>query len=213
MSLFWELLYLFKKTPWDTGITPPEIVAVIESGKVPIGRALDLGCGTGTNAIYLVRQGFEVIGIDVSRRALALARRKVRAAQLADRVRLERGDVTLLRRWVDGNSVDFAFDIGCFHNLKAEARQRYVAALTGVLKPGAIYMLYAFEPQADRRGAPANRRGVALDEIAALFDPAFRLDTLRRGSDHRGRGSDHRGRDSDHRGRGSAWYTLIKRDQ
>ena len=191
MSLFWELLYLFKKTPWDTGVTPPEIVAMIESGKVPIGRALDLGCGTGTNAIYLARQGFEVIGIDVSRRALALARRKVRAAQLADRVRLECGDVTLLRRWVPDDSLDFAFDIGCFHNLNAEARRRYVSALTAVLKPGAVYMLYAFEPQADRRG-------VALDEIAALFDPAYRLDTLRRGSDRRERGS--------------AWYTLIKRE-
>jgi hypothetical protein len=52
-------------------------------------------------------------------------------------------------------------------------------------------MLYAFEPQADRAG-------VALDEVAALFDPAYRLDGLRRGSDRTGRGS--------------AWYTLIKRE-
>jgi cyclopropane fatty-acyl-phospholipid synthase-like methyltransferase len=200
MSLFWEVLYLFKKTPWDTGITPPEIVAQIESGKVPIGRALDLGCGTGTNAIYLARQGFEVLGIDISRRALALARRKVRAAQLADRVRLERSDVTLMRRYALGHSAeqsplsggfDFACDIGCFHNLKAEARSRYVSALTAVLKPGAVYMLYAFEPQSDGRG-------VGLDEIAALFDPAYRLETLRRGSDRAQRGS--------------AWYTLVKRE-
>jgi cyclopropane fatty-acyl-phospholipid synthase-like methyltransferase len=191
MSLFWDVMYLFKKTPWDTGITPPEIVALIESGKVPIGRALDLGCGTGTNAIYLAQHGFTVTAIDVSRRAIALAKRKARSAQLTDRVRLERGDVTLMRRWVVGQSIDFAYDIGCFHNLKAEARRRYVSALAGVLKPGAIYMLYAFEPQPDRAG-------VALDEIAALFDPAYRLDGMRRGSD--------RG------GRGSAWYTLIKRE-
>jgi len=191
VSLFWDLLYLFKKTPWDTGITPPEIVALIDSGKVPIGRALDLGCGTGTNAIYLAQHGFEVIGIDISRRAIALAKRKARSAQLADRVRLERGDVTLMHRYTISCSLDFAYDIGCFHNLNAEARQRYVAALTGVLKPGAIYMLYAFEPQADRAG-------VALDEIAALFDPAYRLDGMRRGSDRHGRGS--------------AWYTLIKRE-
>ncbi len=191
MSLFWDVMYLFKKTPWDTGITPPEIVAMIESGKVPIGRALDLGCGTGTNAIYLAQHGFSVTAIDVSRRAIALAQRKTRSAQLTDRVQYERGDVTLLRRWVLGQSIDFAYDIGCFHNLKAEARQRYVSALTGVLKPGGIYMLYAFEPQADRLG-------VALDEIAALFDRAYRLDGMRRGAD--------RG------GRGSAWYTLIKRN-
>ncbi len=195
MSLFWDVMYLFKKTPWDTGITPPEIVSMIESGKVSIGRALDLGCGTGTNAITLAQHGFTVTAIDVSRRAIALAKRKTRSAQLTDRVRLERGDVTLMRRWVLGQSIDFAYDIGCFHNLKADARQRYVSALTGVLKPGAIYMLYAFEPQTDRAG-------VALDEIAALFDPAYRLDGMRRGSDRSG------GRN----GRGSAWYTLIKRE-
>jgi cyclopropane fatty-acyl-phospholipid synthase-like methyltransferase len=190
-SLFWDLLYLFKKTPWDTGITPPEIVAVIESGKVPVGRALDLGCGTGTNAIYLAQHGFTVTAIDVSRRAIAQAKRKTRSAQLNDRVSVERGDVTLMRRWVVAQSIDFACDIGCFHNLGDEARRRYVSALTGVLKPGAIYMLYAFEPQPDRAG-------VTLDEIAALFDPAYRLDGMRRGSDRNGRGS--------------AWYTLIKRE-
>ena len=81
-------------------------------------------------------------------------------------MRFERGDVTLMRRWVSANSIDFAYDIGCFHNLNADARRRYVSALTAVLKPGAFYMLYAFEPHADRAG-------VALDEIAALFDPAY----------------------------------------
>src|SRR5512143_1350520 len=133
MSFFWDLRYFFKKTPWDTGVTPPEIVAMIDSGKVHVGRALDLGCGTGTNAIYLAQHGFEVTGIDISGRAISQAKHKARSAQLADRVRLEHGDVALLRRWVLGHSIDFAYDIGCFHNLEAEARQRYVAALTAVL--------------------------------------------------------------------------------
>jgi cyclopropane fatty-acyl-phospholipid synthase-like methyltransferase len=191
MSLFWDVRYLFKKTPWDTGITPPEIVAMMDSGKVLTGRALDLGCGTGTNAVFLAQRGFAVTAIDVSRRAIALAKRRARSTRLADRVRFECGDVTLMRRWAPEGSIDFACDIGCFHNLKTEARRRYVSALTSVLKAGAIYMLYAFEPQADRRG-------VGLDEIATLFDPAYRLDVLRRGSDRAGRGS--------------AWYTLIKRE-
>lgn len=195
MSLFWDLMYLFKKTPWDTGITPPEIVAMVESGKVPRGaaapRALDLGCGTGTNAIYLAQKGFDVTGIDVSGRAISIARHKTRSAQLADRVRLERGDVTLMRRWVLSSSIDFAFDIGCFHNLKSQARARYAAALTAVLKPGAIYMVYAFEPSGDGRG-------VDMGEIAQLFDRDYHLEGLRHGGD---RGS-----------RKSAWYTFKKRE-
>lgn len=190
MSLFWDLLYLFKKTPWDTGITPPEIVSMIDSGKLTVGRALDLGCGTGTNAIYLAQHGFETLGVDISGRAIAQAKRKARSAQLADRVHFERGDVSLMRRWVAGRSIDFAYDIGCFHNLKPEARQRYAAALAAVLKPGATYMLYAFEPSADGRG-------VGMEELARLFDRAFQLDGLRRGGD--------RG------GRGSAWYTFVRR--
>ena len=94
MSFFWDLMYLFKKTPWDTGITPPEIVAMLDSGKVPIGRALDLGCGTGTNAITLAQHGFDVTAIDVSRRAIALAQRKARSAAAArsDSLRARRCD-------------------------------------------------------------------------------------------------------------------------
>ncbi len=192
MSIFWDLMYLFKKTPWDTGITPPEIVAMIESGQVKPGHALDLGCGTGTNVIYLAQHGFAVTGIDISWRAISLARRKTRSAALTDGVRFERGDVTRMTKWVNFDSIDFAFDIGCFHRLEADARRRYVSGLTAVLKPGAIYMLYAFEPQADGHG-------VALEEIADRFDPMYRLDSLRRGGDRS-------------RQRASAWYTLVKRD-
>jgi SAM-dependent methyltransferase len=195
MSLWWDLVYWLKKTPWDTGITPPEIVAMIDSGKVSIGaaspHALDLGCGTGTNAIYLAQKGFAVTGVDISRRAISLAKRKARLAGLTDRVRFERGDVTLMRRWATGQSIDFAYDIGCFHNLDPEARARYAAALTAVLKPGAIYMLYAFESSADGRG-------VGMDEIAKLFDRDYKLEGLRHGGDRNSRKS--------------AWYTFMKRE-
>ena len=51
---------------WDTGVTPPEVVEVFEGEDPPSGRALDLGCGTGTNVLYLARHGFEVVGVDVS---------------------------------------------------------------------------------------------------------------------------------------------------
>ena len=152
----------FKKTPWDTGITPPEIVAMIESGKVPIGRALDLGCGTGTNAITLAQHGFEVIGIDVSRRAIALARRKVRSAQLADRVRLERGDVTLMRRWVLGELDRFCLR----HRLLSQPQRRSAPPLRVRLDGGAQARrdLHAVRLRAASRsarcGAGRNRRAV-----------------------------------------------------
>ncbi len=162
MSLFWEWMYLFKKTPWDTGITPPEIVAMLESGKVPIGRALDLGCGTGTNAITLAQRGFEVTAIDISRRAISLAKRKARSAQLTDRIRFERGDVTLLRRWVTR-----PFDRFCLrHRLLSQSRCRGAPALCGGFDGGAQArrVLHAVRVRAAGRsagrGAGRNRRAV-----------------------------------------------------
>ncbi len=62
---FW-LAYRRGFTPWDTGISPPELVAVVEGDQaLPPGKALDLGCGTGTNSIYLAQHGWDVSGVDL----------------------------------------------------------------------------------------------------------------------------------------------------
>ncbi|NJL93940.1 MAG: methyltransferase domain-containing protein [Anaerolineae bacterium] len=74
-GFFW-MRYLRGKTPWDTNITPPEVVRLVAEGRTPPGRALDLGCGTGTNALYLARQGWQADGVDFIGQAVRAARRK-----------------------------------------------------------------------------------------------------------------------------------------
>src|SRR5260370_14518015 len=79
----------------DTGVSPPELVSVVEGpGKLEPGKALDLGCGTGTNSIYLARHGWETTGVDFVPRAIAQARRKAAAAGASPRFLV--GDVTRL---------------------------------------------------------------------------------------------------------------------
>jgi hypothetical protein len=66
--VLYNLMYRFGTPCWDTSITPPEVVAVIEGcTAIPSGSALDLGCGTGTNVIYLARHGWETLEVDFPR--------------------------------------------------------------------------------------------------------------------------------------------------
>jgi cyclopropane fatty-acyl-phospholipid synthase-like methyltransferase len=190
--LWWNLVYRLGKTPWDTGITPPELCAVVASGQVPPGRALDLGCGTGTNVIYLARHGFQVVGVDVSSRAIAQARRKIEQAKLPGRAHVYAGDVTRLEALPITGPFDLALDIGCFHNLDWPGRERYIAGLSSRVKPGGLYLLYAFGPRSQRG------RSVGLDpgDAQKLFWPAFELWHIEHGKD--------RG------GIGSAWYTFQR---
>ena len=81
MSFFFRAAYLIGFKPWDSGVPPPELTALVEgTDHLPPSKALDLGCGTGTNSIYLAQHGWEVTGVDVVGRAVSQARRKVAAA-------------------------------------------------------------------------------------------------------------------------------------
>jgi cyclopropane fatty-acyl-phospholipid synthase-like methyltransferase len=195
--LLWDLMYLLGATPWDTGVTPPELRAVVENRRsrlgdrqVRSGRALDLGCGTGTNVIYLAQRGFEAIGVDISARAIARARRKIQQAGLEQQAHVYAGDVTRLDALPVAGLFDLALDMGCLHGVDLAARPRYVAGLASHMRPGGLYLLYAFGPST-RLG---RRMGLSPEEARQLFAPAFELLRVDHGRD--------RG------GVGSAWYTF-----
>jgi SAM-dependent methyltransferase len=154
--------YLRHQTPWDTGITPPEIVALID--RLAPGRALELGCGTGTNALYLARHGWRVVGVDFAPPAIRQARRKVRAAGLdAEVVQFYVADVTRLD-FLDG-PFDLVVDVGCFHGLNRAGQQAYAANLARLTWPGAVFALYTLLPR--------QSVGVTPEEVTQCFRPAF----------------------------------------
>ncbi len=175
-ALFFELCYLWGRAPWDTGITPPEVVEQIESRELSPGRALDLGCGTGTNSIYLARDGWEVVGVDFSFLAILQARRRARQAGVA--VRFYRADVTDLHFL--SAPFDFVLDIGCLHGLPPEGRERYAAEVRRLTRPDGLYMLYAFLPRRDQR------RGISPEEVRRLFCPDFTVERQEGGEDTSG---------------------------
>ena len=151
--LFFTLLYLGKPR-WDTGISPPELLAFIESH--PPGRALDLGCGTGTNVITLAQHGWQASGVDFVPRAIRLASRKAQALGL--QVDLRVGDASQMTG-LDG-PYELVLDIGCFHGIKPAARRRYIDNLAARLAPGGTYLLYGFFADSDFNGT-----GITLEDL------------------------------------------------
>ncbi|MFD0537938.1 class I SAM-dependent methyltransferase [Actinomadura luteofluorescens] len=108
-----ETYYRSGRPPWDSGVTPPELVALVEGGDaLPPGRALELGCGTGTNAVYLARHGWDVTAVDLIGGAVDQARAKATASGTA--VRLLHGDATRLDELDAPGPYDLFFDLSCF---------------------------------------------------------------------------------------------------
>ncbi len=180
-KLFFDFQYRFSKPRWDSGITPPEVVALIEGGSLT-GRALDLGCGTGTNPIYLAQHGLSVSGIDFSPKAIATAREKARRAGVT--VDLRVADVTRLDFLRE--PFDFVLDLGCFHAIDEGGRGRYAENLARRTRPGSVFMLYAFSPRpadAPSRGVQLRSAGVTPEQVQQTFAPAFALERVEHGAD------------------------------
>jgi SAM-dependent methyltransferase len=136
-KLFFNLAYL-QKPVWDTGISPPELLEFIANHNP--GRALDLGCGTGTNAITLAKHGWDVTGVDFVKRAINLARQN--AQQYRVQVDFLVDDVTRLDS-VSG-WFDLVLDMGCFHSLPASTRQEYIQKIDRLLADSGSFLLYLF---------------------------------------------------------------------
>lgn len=167
------ILAYFSTPPWDTGISPPELLDFI--AQHPPGRALDLGCGSGTNALTLARAGWEVAGVDFVPRAIRTARRKAKDANL--HIEFLTADVIRLPRFAA--PFDLVIDIGCFHSL-GERKANYLAQLDALLASGGVWLMYGFLTPAPPLSGP----GVAeadLDLLPASLTLLWRQDGTERG--------------------------------
>jgi SAM-dependent methyltransferase len=180
-KLFFDSQYRFSKPPWDSGVTPPEVVAFVDSDRAR-GRALDLGCGTGTNSVYLAQHGFAVVGVDFSPKAIATAREKARRAGAA--VDLHVADVTRLDFLHE--PFDLILDLGCFHSIDAQGRVRYAQNVARLTRVGGMFMLYAFSPRpSDKPGHLIRIRnvGIAPEQVQQTFAPHFAAERIEHGAD------------------------------
>jgi SAM-dependent methyltransferase len=164
--LSYALAYRTGRTPWDTGVTPPELVDLIQGADaLTSGRALDMGCGTGTNVAYLADRGWTATGVEADRRAVETAERRVLTSPGAT---VLRGDVTRLDALAVDGPFDLVLDIGCFHSIAPGRRDAYAHGVATRTTPGATLFVFAF---ARRPGLVPI--GVTPREMRDRFAPWF----------------------------------------
>jgi Cyclopropane fatty acid synthase and related methyltransferases len=178
-------LWYFRNPPWDSGISPPELLEFIQTH--PTGKAIDLGCGTGTNVITLARAGWQVTGVDFAIPAILMAKSKLKNTNI--HANLHVGDVTKLSDMTE--PFDLALDLGCFHGLTPQGKQDYLTQMNRILAPNGFWLLYTFLSP----GTPRSGHGVAeaeIDFISSQYSLVSRRDGL------------------DKRERPSAWFLFQK---
>lgn len=166
----WEQRYADGDLPWDSGRPDIHLPGVLESHGIGKRKAVEIGCGTGTNTIWLAQQGFEMTGMDIARNAIARAEEKVSAAGVD--AHLFVGDFLIDQ--VPGAPFQFVYDRGVFHVIDAsEDRSRFASRVAELLVPdGMWHSLVGSTDGPPRESGPPRR---SATEIIQAVEPHFEL--------------------------------------
>ena len=170
MAERFQASYLAGAPPWDIGRPQSVFVRLVDTGAVR-GRVIDLGCGTGENAMYAAEHGSDVVGVDVAPEAIRQAQAKAQERGLA--VEFQVADVLDLNR--NSGEFDTAIDSGMFHTLDDASRPRYARSVGGVLRPGGRLFIACFSEHEPGDWGP---RRVTQAEIRATFREGWTVDSI-----------------------------------
>lgn len=157
-----------EELPWNAGGPDPDLVRLVESGAVPVGRAIDLGTGPGHDAVYLAQKGFKVLAVDIAPKAIDLARSNARTARMNVAIDFRVEDALKLSS--PAGSANFVNDRGCFHTLDASSRELYARRVAEVLAPAGQLFLRTFS---DKEPAGPGPHRFTRAELEAQWSPAF----------------------------------------
>jgi SAM-dependent methyltransferase len=171
-------------TPWDSGISPPELLEAISNppAELPM-RMLDIGCGTGTNCLTLALQGWRTVGVDFSPIAIEVARQKTQEqadaiAHAGGSTRFLVADVTRLPKPAPADRFSLLLDLGCLNGIPPASHPDYAKMVAEQAMPGALFLLYAHLPDAARE----RPRGISPEELDQLLAGTFLLERREMGT-------------------------------
>lgn len=158
----------YQELPWYSRTPWPEVVrAVGEHWWIPGSRIIDIGCGAGSNSLYLARSGFHVTGVDISDAAIAAARE--RAAKAGLKIDFQVADVLDLP--FKDDHFGGAVDIGCFHTLSESKRRAYSREIGRVIHARRALSLSWIAREHTAELGPPNR--LSVEDVTTALEPEF----------------------------------------
>ncbi len=168
----WEERYRQNETPWDTGLPSSELMRVLAARRIGPCRVLELGCGTGTNVVWLAEQGFDAMGVDVSPRAIEAARH--RAAEAGVSPHFMAGNLLTLEGL--GEPFDLLFDRGCYHAVRRDDCDGYLRTADRWTRPGALALVLTGNARQEGQDGPPR---VTEEELRTELGRVFEVIDLR----------------------------------
>ena len=167
----WDTMYREGRPPWETGLPTAELVTVLDElleGKtVPRWEVLELGCGTGADAVHLVRRGFDVTAVDSSPTALERARGRVEREDVLARLVL----ADVFQFAPTAGQFDLIYDAGFYHFIRRVDLTQFLDLLWRVTRPGSYYLTLAGNAnETTEEGPPRVSEDEIRGELGRLFD-------------------------------------------
>jgi len=178
-NLFFDLWYRIAKPPWVIDQAQPDLIAAVEKDEIKGPTVLDIGCGDGGNAIYLASKGFDVTGVDVSTKAISIAK------QNAKRAKVDVKFITLdaIKIGTLNKKFDTIIDFGLFHNIVGKSRKQYLRALSDVCNSKGQFLMLCFSDKAGKYEVYPHSypKPMSQDEIRGYFSERWNIKWFRLG--------------------------------
>ena len=168
----WDAAYREGTPPWDTERPHAELVRVLDECRLRLDTVLEIGCGSGADAVLLARRKFEITAVDAS--AIALERARARAEQHDALLRLVLADIFDVAP--SAGQFDLVYDAGFYHFIRLVDLEKYLDMLWHVTRPGSHYFCLAGAPGETAEGGPPQ---VSEDDIHGELGRLFEFVHLR----------------------------------
>jgi len=164
--LDWDAMYREGTPPWETGVPAAELLRVLDEGLVCPGVALEIGCGTGADAVQLVKRGFEVTAVDCSPTAIERARARADIEDALPRFVL----ADIFEFAPTAGQFDFVYDAGLYQFVRHYDLSAYLDVLWRVTRPGSLYLTLAAAGDSGEGGTPRVSKRQIYQDLGRLLE-------------------------------------------